>query len=63
MADYFFIQNGKVANIIVCDSKEVAEMVTGGLCIERTDSNKDTGMGYLYDADTNNFIKPEEPRE
>ena len=34
MANYAVIESGMVVNAIVADSKEIAEEVTGRLCIE-----------------------------
>jgi hypothetical protein len=40
-------ENNKVTNIIVADSKEIAEEVTGLPCVEYTDSNPAIiGLGY-----------------
>ena len=33
------IENNIVENIIVCENKEIAESVTGKLCVEYTDEN------------------------
>lgn len=62
MANYAVIEDNKVTNIIVADSKEIAEDVTGYTCIEYTDENP-AGIGYTWDG--NNFIQPEieEPTE
>ena len=40
-------ENSKVSNIIVADSKEIAEQVTGLPCVEYTDANPAIlGLGY-----------------
>ena len=40
-------ENNKVANIIVADSKEVAEEVTGLICVEYFQENPaNIGLGY-----------------
>lgn len=60
MANYAVIDNNIVINIIVADTKEVAEQVTGLTCVEYTDENP-AGIGWSYDGE--NFIAPvvEEP--
>ena len=57
MAYYAVIQDNKVNNIIVADSKEIAETVTGFLCIEYTDENP-AGIGWTYDPETGRFVPP-----
>jgi hypothetical protein len=54
MANYAVIENGIVINAIVADSKEIAEEVTGRLCIELPEVN--FGRGDTWDG--TNFIKP-----
>ena len=39
MANYAVIENSKVTNVIVADSKEIAEQVTGLTCVEYTEEN------------------------
>jgi len=46
-----------VENIIVADSKEVAEQATGKTCIEYTEENL-TSIGWTYDGTT--FVAPTE---
>lgn len=41
--------NGFVLNIIVADSKEIAEEVTGSTCVEYTDDNT-AHIGLTYDG-------------
>jgi hypothetical protein len=55
MANYAVIQNNTVTNVIVADSKEIAEEVTGLLCIEYTEENP-TNIGWTYDGTS--FINP-----
>jgi hypothetical protein len=43
-------------NIIVADSKEIAEEVTEKICIESTEENS-ASLGFKFDGV--NFIKPE----
>ena len=47
MANYAVINNNIVENIIVADTKEIAEEVTSKTCIEYTDNNP-AGIGYTY---------------
>jgi hypothetical protein len=49
MANYAVIKDGIVNNIIVADTKEIAETVTGLTCIEYTDENP-AGIGWSYDG-------------
>jgi hypothetical protein len=49
MANYAVIKDGIVNNIIVADTKEIAETVTGLTCIEYTDENF-LGIGWSYDG-------------
>lgn len=51
MANYAVIQNDKVTNVIVADSKEIAEEVTGLICIEYTEENP-AGIGDIYNGST-----------
>jgi hypothetical protein len=62
MANYAVIQNNKVINVIVADSKAIAEDVTGHTCIEYTSENP-AGINDTWDG--TNFISPvvEEPTE
>ena len=40
-------ENNKVINILVAESKEIAEEVTGSLCVEYTEENPAIiGLGY-----------------
>jgi hypothetical protein len=47
MANYAVVQNDKVTNVIVADSKEMAEQVTGLTCVEYTDENP-ASIGWTY---------------
>ena len=55
MANYAVIENSKVTNVIIADSKEIAEQVTGLTCVEITEENP-TGIGWTYDRTS--FINP-----
>jgi hypothetical protein len=63
MANYAVIKDGTVNNIIVADSKEIAESVTGLTCIEFELELGAPGVGWTYDG--TNFSAPvvEEPTE
>jgi hypothetical protein len=50
--------NNKVTNIIVAESKEIAEELTGLTCIEYND-NVVVFIGGNYDSETKTFSEPE----
>lgn len=56
MADYCVIVNDKVINMIVCDSKELAESLTKTTCIE---APWGVGIGWTYKDGA--FKAPEVP--
>lgn len=62
MATFAVIESNKVTNIIVADTKEVAETVTGLTCVEYTEEDP-VGIGWTYNGST--FDRPlmEEPNE
>lgn len=47
MAKFAVIEDNKVKNVIIAESKAIAEDVTGSTCIEYTDSNP-AYVGYGY---------------
>lgn len=48
MPNFAVIQDNKVLNIIVAESKEIAEEVTGILCVESLAENPAViGLGYV----------------
>lgn len=48
MSNFAVIQDNKVLNIIVAESKEIAEEVTGMLCVESLTENPAViGLGYI----------------
>lgn len=49
MANYAIIENNIVTNVIVADTLEIAETITGMLCIESTDLNS-ANVGGTYDG-------------
>lgn len=56
MANYAVIKNGIVNNVIVADTKEIAETVTGLTCVEISDTPGSPGIGWTYDG--TNFSAP-----
>jgi hypothetical protein len=60
--NYAVIENNVVTNIIVCDSKEIAEQVTGLTCIEYTEENP-AAIGWTYDGSVFTAPVVEEPTE
>jgi len=55
MATWAVINGNSVSNIIVADTKEVAEAVTNAICVEYTESNP-AGIGWTWDG--KKFIAP-----
>ena len=49
MANFAEIKDGVVTNVIVADTKEIAELVTGLTCVEYTEENP-AGIGWTYDG-------------
>jgi hypothetical protein len=50
MATFAVMSGDSVSNVIVADTKEIAEEVTGSICIEYTEENP-AGIGYHYDGE------------
>lgn len=50
MANYAVIKNNLVNNVIVADTKEIAETVTGLICIEIEDKPGSPGIGWSYNG-------------
>lgn len=55
MATYAVIENDIVINVIVADTLEIAQEVTGKTCIEYNDTNP-AGIGWTYDGEK--FVAP-----
>ncbi|NBU19100.1 MAG: hypothetical protein EBS44_07570, partial [Betaproteobacteria bacterium] len=55
MGTYAVIEDAKVTNVIVAESKEIAEDVTGRTCVEYTETDP-AGIGWDYDGEM--FISP-----
>lgn len=54
----FAVLSGNVVeNVIVAESKEIAELVASRNCYEYTDENP-AGIGWSYDDATGRFISP-----
>ena len=56
MGRFAVIDSGNVSNIIVADTKEIAEQATGKVCIEYTE-NDIVHIGMKWD-ETNGFEQP-----
>jgi hypothetical protein len=50
MTNYAVIKDGIVNNVIVADSKEIAEQVTGLTCVEFQLEPGAPGIGWAYDG-------------
>lgn len=55
MPNYAVIKDGVVQNIIIADSAETAQEVTGEICVEYL-QNQPVNIGLQYDG--SNFIFP-----
>jgi hypothetical protein len=60
MANYAVIKGNIVDNVVVADSLEVAEMVTGLPCVEYEHAIGAPGIGWSYDGNT--FTAPVVPK-
>lgn len=47
MANFAVLAGNTVSNVIVADTLEIAELVTGSTCVEYTDDNP-AGIGWTY---------------
>lgn len=57
MATYAVIENGSVVNVILADSKEIAEEVTQKECLEVTEENP-IGIGWEWKNEFNKYVGP-----
>ena len=48
MATFAVLSGGVVSNVIIVDTKETAEYITGATCIEYNETNP-AGIGHTYD--------------
>lgn len=55
MATFAVLNGDTVINIIIADTKEIAEEVTNSTCVEYTTENP-AGIGWTYDGSV--FIAP-----
>jgi hypothetical protein len=51
MATFAVISGDSVSNVIIADTKETAEQITGSVCIEYTKANP-AGIGWTYNGST-----------
>jgi hypothetical protein len=51
MANFAVMNGNVVVNVIVADSKEIAEMVTNSTCIEFNLEEHEAGIGYTHDGE------------
>lgn len=58
MAKFAILEGTKVQNIIIADSKEIAEQLTELTAIEVTDETGLPNIGYNY---IDGFFRPEKP--
>lgn len=59
MPNFAVIENNIVVNVIVADSAEIANQLTGLTCIEYDIDKKNVGRFWEYDGE--NFINPNPP--
>ena len=52
MTNYVVIKDDVVNNVIVADTKEIAESITGLICVEITSEPGAPGIGWAYDGVT-----------
>jgi hypothetical protein len=57
MAAFAVIEDSNIINLIECESKELAESITGALCVEYTESNP-AMLGGTYDGEDFIDISP-----
>jgi hypothetical protein len=65
MSKTFAVLSGNVvSNVIIAETKEDAELVSDGLCVEYTSENP-AGINYTHDSETGLFSAPveEQPEE
>ena len=57
MFNFAVMNSNIVENIILADSKEIAEQATNKVCLEYTNENP-AGIGWTYNEESNTFIPP-----
>jgi hypothetical protein len=61
MANYAVIENNQVVNVIVADSLEIAQTVTGVLCVEITTDPNAPKIGWHYIDEEFSEFAPQNP--
>jgi hypothetical protein len=61
MPNFAIIENNVVVNVIVCDTKEIAENITKLQAVEFNLDSHEAGIGFTYDK--NKFIAPPKEEE
>jgi hypothetical protein len=56
MNDFCVISDNKVVNVILCETKEIAESITNTLCVK---CPWGVGIGWTYEG--GKFVAPEQP--
>lgn len=59
MPNFAILLNNEVINVIVCDTKELAEELTGLTAIEYDLEKKEAGIGFTHDG--KKFVSPPVP--
>tara|TARA_R110000824_G_scaffold346417_4_gene533261 strand:- start:599 stop:793 length:195 start_codon:yes stop_codon:yes gene_type:complete len=60
MASFFIVENDVIVNVIVADTKEIAEQVTGLLAIDSENPTvANASRGAVFDAEQNLYINPQ----
>jgi hypothetical protein len=57
MPNFAVLSGSLVSNVIVAETKEVAESITGLTCIQYSKENPAI-IGYEYDFDLETFVEP-----
>jgi hypothetical protein len=59
MASFHIVENGVIVNVILADTKEIAELVTGLSAINSDDpAVKDTYVGATLDEQSGVYVNP-----
>lgn len=59
MAYFAKIEDGKVSQVIVCESAELCVKLFGGQWVETLMEKNYAGIGHLYHEDTDTFTPPQ----
>lgn len=61
---FFMVQEEKIVNIILAESQEIAEIVTGLSAIAEGDSKvQGSDIGFVWDEASGQYVMPEQPDE